>query len=279
MPLTSTDRLATDFGALDGALPAAPAPARPGAATVTLVFAHRALLKIRRVPEQLSDVVAVPIIFTLLFTYLFGGAMAGSPHAYLQFLLPGTLVMSVLLATIYTGVNLNTDLDKGVYDRFRSLPIWRAAPILGALAGDLLRYLTSAVLVVGLGLALGYRPHGGLAGACLALALTITFAWALSWVFTLLGLLMRSPTAVMSLAMVVLFPLTLASNAFVDPHTMPGWLRTLVDANPVSRLVTAARAAMDGTATAGQAGAVLLAAAAIVAVFAPLTMRAYRRAQ
>ncbi|GAA1967745.1 ABC transporter permease [Catenulispora subtropica] len=235
------------------------------------------MLKIKHVPEQLSDVIAVPIIFTVLFTYLFGGAMAGSPHRYLQFLLPGTLVMAVLLATMYTGVNLNADMDKGVYDRFRTLPMWRPAPIVGALLGDALRYLLASVLVVGLGLALGFRPHGGAGGIVLGMALVIGFASALSWVFCWLGLLLRSANAIMSLAMVVLFPLTLASNTFVDPHTMPGWLRAVVDANPVTHLVTATRAAMAGSITAGQVAGVLLTALAMIAVFAPLTLGAYRR--
>ncbi|MFC1407632.1 MULTISPECIES: ABC transporter permease [Streptacidiphilus] len=254
-------------------------PVPPSPASAALTFAWRALLKIRRVPEQLSDVIAVPIIFTLLFTYLFGGALAGSPHRYLQFLLPGTLVMAVLLATMYTGVNLNTDLSKGVYDRFRTLPIWRPAPIVGALLGDTLRYLLASTLVIALGVALGYRPGGGVSGVLLAVALVVVFALALSWVFTLLGLVLRSSNAILSLAMVVLFPLTLASNTFVDPRTMPGWLRAVVEANPVTHLVTAARDAMAGTATLGQVGTVLLASAALVAVFAPLTMRAYRTRQ
>ena len=256
----------------------AASPPRPTAAAATIVFAHRALLKIYRVPEQISDVIAVPIIFTLLFTYLFGGALDGSPHAYLQFLLPGTLVMAVLLATMYTGVNLNADLGKGVYDRFRALPLWRPAPIVGALLGDAVRYVISAVLVVALGLLLGDRPHGGITGVLLAVALTVAFAWALSWIFVLLGLLLHSASAITSLSLVVLFPLTLASNTFVDPATMPGWLRAFVDANPVSHLVTATRAAMDGTATGGGVAAVLGTAAALIAVFAPLTMRAYRHA-
>jgi ABC-2 type transport system permease protein len=241
------------------------------------VFAWRAWLKIRHVPEQLTDVIAVPIIFTLMFTYLFGGALAGSPHRYLQFLLPGTLVMTVLLATMYTGVNLNRDLQGGVYDRFRTLPIWRPAPIVGALLGDAARYLLASVLVIGLGLALGYRPHGGVTGVALGVVLVVAFALALSWVFCWLGLVLRSPTAVTNLALLVLFPLTLASNTFVDPRTMPAALRTAVDANPVTHLVTATRDAMAGTATAGQVTAVLVSAAATTAVFAPLTMRAYRR--
>lgn len=264
---------------LHSAISTRPRPAPPKAIAAARVFAWRALLRIRRAPEQLSDVIAVPIIFTLMFTYLFGGALDGSPGRYLQFLLPGTLVMAVLLATMYTGINLNTDLGKGVYDRFRTLPLWRPAPIIGAMLGDALRYLLAGALVIALGLLLGYRPSGGPAGTALALALVVLFALALSWVFTLLGLLLRSPNAIMSLAMVVLFPLTLASNTFVDPATMPGWLRDVVNANPVTHLVTATRAAMAGTATLGQVAAVLVTACAVTGVFAPLTMRAYRAAK
>ena len=259
------------------AMAATPRPPRPSALSTCRVFAWRAWLKIRHVPEQLSDVIAVPIIFTLLFTYLFGGALAGSPHRYLQTLLPGTLVMAVLLATMYTGVNLNSDHAAGVYDRFRTLPIWRPAPIVGALLGDTVRYLISSALVVALGLALGFRPHGGPGGVALGTALVVAFASALSWVFCWLGLVLRSPSAVSNLALLVLFPLTMASNTFVDPRTMPGWARAVVDANPVSHLVTTVRDAMAGHAGTGQAVAVLATAAATVVVFAPLTMRAYDR--
>jgi ABC-2 type transport system permease protein len=251
-------------------------PPRPGPLSVSITFAWRALLKIRHVPEQLSDVIAVPIIFTLLFTYLFGGALKGSTHAYLQYLLPGTLVMAVSLATMYTGVNLNTDISKGVYDRFRTLAIWRPAPIVGAMLGDTLRYLLASTLVLTLGLILGFRPHGAATGVLLAVALVVVFSLSLSWIWTALALLLRSPNAITSMAMVVLFPLTLASNIFVDPATMPGWLRAVVNINPITHLVTTTRAAMSGTATAGQTGWVLLSSAAITAVFAPLTMRLYR---
>jgi ABC-2 type transport system permease protein len=275
----ATSSSTQSLGATRGAAPVRPRPVPPGPASAALTFAWRALLKIRRIPEQLSDVIAVPVVFTLLFTYLFGGALAGSPHRYLQFLLPGTLVMAVLLATMYTGVNLNADLAKGVYDRFRTLRVWQPAPIVGALIGDALRYLLACALVTGLGLLLGYRPHGGAGGVLLAIALVIVFAVAFSWVFTLLGLVLRSANAIMSLAVVVLFPLTLASNAFVEPATMPGWLRAVVHANPVTQLVTTTRDAMDGTVTVSQIAIVLAASAALVAVFGPLTMWAYRRHQ
>ena len=252
-------------------------PPRPSAFAAARIFAWRAWLRIKHAPEQLTDVIAVPIIFTLMFTFLFGGALAGSTHRYLQFLLPGTLVMAVLLTTMYTGVNLNTDLAKGVYDRFRTVPVWRPAPIVGALLGDTVRYLLASTLVVALGVALGFRPHSGVAGVALGVALVVAFASALSWVFCWLALVLRSPNAVMSLALLVLFPLTMASNTFVDPHTMPGALRAIVNANPVTHLVTATRDAMAGTARTGQIAAGLGTAALTTAVFALLTLRAYDR--
>lgn len=261
---------------LRAALSARARPPRASALSASLAFAWRALLKIKHVPEQLGDVIGIPIIFTLGFTYLFGGALAGSTHQYLQFLLPGSLVMAVVLVTTYSGVTLNTDLTKGVFDRFRSLPIWRAAPIVGALLGDTGRYLLASTLVIALGLALGFRPHGGVAGVAAAVGLVLAFAFGLSWAWTTLGLVLRAPSAVSNLSLLVLFPLTLASNIFADPHTMPGWLQTFIDINPISHLVTATRGLMAGTATAGQVGWVLAASAALTAIFAPLTMHLYR---
>jgi ABC-2 type transport system permease protein len=251
----------------------------PSALTASLTFGWRALLKIKHVPEQLLDVIAIPIVFTLMFTYLFGGALAGSTGQYLQFILPGTLVMAVVLVTMYAGVGLNSDISKGVFDRFRSLPIWRPAPIVGALLGDTARYLLAASLVVLLGVVMGFRPQAGAPGVLAAIGLVVIFALSLSWVWTVLGLLMRTPSAVMSVGTVVLFPITLASNVFVRLQTMPGWLQAFVKANPVSHLVTAERGLMHGGATTGQVLWVLVASAALVAVFAPLTASLYRRTQ
>ena len=184
----------------------------------------RALLKVRRTPEQLADAILIPVIFTVLFTYLFGGALSGSPQEYLQDLLPGTLVLAVLLMTVYSGVGLNTDRGLGRLQRFRSLPIWQPALIVGGLIGDALRYLISGTLVIGLGLVMGFRPDGGAAGAGAAVALILVFAFALSWVWTSIGLVARTPQAVSMMSFLIQFPLTFASNAFVDPATMPDWL-------------------------------------------------------
>lgn len=251
-------------------------PAVPGRVATTLVFARRALLKLRHAPEQMIDAIAIPVLFTVLFTYLFGGALAGSIGDYLHALLPGTLVMAVLLMTVYTGLVLKTDLDRGVLDRFRSTPGWRPAVIVGSLLGDAGRYLLAATIVVALGLLMGFRPDGGATGIVLAIALVLVFAFSLSWVWTTLALVVRTPASLSALSFIVQFPLMFASNVFVAPDTMPGWLRAFVNVNPVSLLVTTVRDLMHGTATAGQVGWVLVASAALVAVFAPITMRLYR---
>lgn len=265
--------------AVRGVLSSGVRPPPPTALSASRTFAWRTVLKIKHVPEQVTDVVAVPIIFTVMFTYLFGGAVAGSTAEYLQFLLPGTLVMTVVMVTMYTGVALNSDTTKGVFDRFRSLPIWRPAPIVGALLGDSGRYLVASTIVMVLGLVLGFRPEGGVTGVLAAMALILVFAMSLSWMWTVLGLLMRTPNAVMSVGFLIQFPLTLASNVFVDPASTPAWLEAFIDANPVSHLVTAVRGLMHGTVTAGQISWVVLASAGLITVFAPLTMHLYRTKQ
>lgn len=251
-------------------------PAPPNALATAFTFAWRALLKIRHVPEQLFDVTAFPIMSTLMFTYLFGGALAGSTREYLQFLLPGILVQTVVFITMYTGMGLCTDVSKGSFDRFRSLPIWRPSPLVGALLGDTARYVVAATMVVALGLLLGFRPDGGVGGVLLAVALLLLFCFSLSWAWIALGLVVRTPQAVLSVAMFTLFPLTFASNIFVDPATMPGWLQAFVDVNPIARLATAARGLMAGSADQADVGWVLLASAALIAIFAPLTTVLYR---
>jgi ABC-2 type transport system permease protein len=245
--------------------------------SVSLTFAGRGMLKVKHVPEQLLDVTITPVMFVLMFTYLFGGAIAGSTGAYLDYILPGILVMSVLFTTVYSGVALNTDLTKGVVDRFRSLPIWRAAPLLGSLLGDTVRYVLGGTVIIVLGVVLGYRPGAGVPGVLAALALVVVFAFGLSWVFTTLGLLLRSPNAVMNAGFMGIFPLTFLSNVFVDPDTLPNGLEDFVNANPISILATASRGLMEGNAEMGDILIVLGTAAAIAAVFMPITTRLYRR--
>ena len=250
-------------------------PDAPTALSAALTFAWRAMLKIKHVPMQLFDVTAFPIMFVLLYTYLFGGALAGSPREYLQMLLPGILVMTVSWITMYTGQALNYDISKGVFDRFRSLPIWRPAVLVGMLVADTARYAMASTVIMTLGIALGFRPGGGVTGVLLAVALLLVFSFSLSWVWTSVGLKMQTAEAVMQISMTVLFPLTFASNVFVDPKTMPGWVQAFVNVNPISHLSSAARGLMHGTEAAADVGWVLLWSALLVAVFAPLTMRLY----
>lgn len=258
------------------ALTSAPRPARAGAVAATLAFAWRGMLKVKHVPEQLLDVTISPVMFVLMFTYLFGGAIAGSTGEYLDYILPGILVMSVLFTTVYSGVSLNTDLTKGVVHRFRSLPIWRPAPLVGALLGDTIRYLIAGLVIVFLGLALGFRPEAGPLGVIAALVLVIVFSFGLSWVFTTLGLLLRSPNAVMNAGFMAIFPLTFLSNVFVEPETLPSALEAFVEVNPISILATASRGLMEGDPVTGEIAIVLATAAALTAVFAPITTRLYR---
>lgn len=263
--------------AFRGALATSERPARPSALATSLTFAWRAILKLKYVPEQLFDAVGNPIMFTLLFTYLFGGAIAGSADAYLQFLLPGILVYTVVLMTMYTGVNLNSDISRGVADRFRSLPIWRPAVIVGALLGDAVRYLLASTIVLVLGLVLGFRPDGGITGVLLSVILVLVFAFSVSWVWTALGLVARTPSVVVWQGTLILSLLTFASNIFVDPATMPGWMETAVRYNPITHLTTAVRDLMAGDFPWDSIAWLLVACAALVAVFAPLTMMLYSR--
>jgi ABC-2 type transport system permease protein len=259
------------------ALAAGTPPARAGALSTVLAFGWRGMLKIKHVPEQLIDVTLTPVLIVFLFTYMFGGAIAGSTGDYLQFLLPGMLVMSLLFSTVYSGVALNTDATKGVVDRFRSLPIPRSSPLIGAVLGDSVRYLVGASVIVGLGVALGYRPDAGLPGILAAVALVVAFALGLSWAFAAVGLLMRAPNAVSSAGSMALFPLVFLSNVFVEPETLPGWLEAVVDVSPVSHVVSAARGLMGGTIPGLELTVSLGTAALLTAVFAPLTIYLYGR--
>jgi len=241
-----------------------------------VTFCWRAVLKIKHVPEQLFDVTASPIIFLLLFVYLFGGALAGSTGDYLQFVLPGILVMMVVFITIYTGVGLNNDIKKGVFDRFRSLPIWRPSVLVGALLADVMRYTMASTVIILLGVALGYRPENGLLGVVLGVGLVIVYASCLSWVWIVLGLIMRTPESLMAVSMIILFPITFASNVFVLPETMPGWLEAFVNVNPVTLLVTAVRGFMSGSYAITEILWVLLTSALLLIIFAPLATYLYR---
>jgi ABC-2 type transport system permease protein len=242
----------------------------------TFTMAARGLLKIRRTPEQLIDVTVQPILFTVMFTYIFGGAISGDVQSYLPIIIPGILVQTVITTSVVTGIQLREDMDKGVFDRFRSLPIARIAPLSGALLADTVRYAIATTLTFTMGYIMGFRPVS-LGAVIVAGLLVIVCAWALSWIFAFFGVIARSAGSVQGISFLILFPLTFLSNAFVPANTMPDWLQWFVNINPVSHLVTAVRDLVNAGTFGGDVWLALLGAGVVVAVFAPLTVRAYMR--
>lgn len=263
--------------------PAAPAPPRRGPAAVPAVLRHSATLAGRGVvktvhsTEALLDVTLQPVVFLLLFVFVFGGAIAGDTGTYLQYALPGVLVQTIVFASAGTGTGLADDLKTGIFDRFRSLPISRTAPLLGAIGADLVRYLTSGLIMLAFGFLLGFRTSAGVLAVVAALGLVTLFAFALCWVFTALAMVVREPRSVQGLGALVMLPLTFASNVFVPTATLPGWLQGFVAVNPVSAVADAVRGLLTGGPVAGPVTAALVATAVLVAVFGPLAVALYRR--
>ncbi|MDX6742378.1 ABC transporter permease [Actinocorallia sp. A-T 12471] len=245
--------------------------------TQILAMAWRALKKMRRKPEQFFDVLIQPLLFTAMFAFIFGGAISGSVSDYLPLLIPGILAQTALTVCMATGVQLREDMDKGVFDRFKSLPIARIAPLAGPMVADLVRYLIASVLTLVTGLVIGYRPEGGVLGCVGGIALTVVAGWSLAWIFTWLGTMARSAQSVQGISMMIMFPLTFLSNAFVPAETLPGWLQGFVKINPVSHVVSAVRDLFNDGAVTAEVGWAVVGCVAVVAIFAPLAVRSYSR--
>jgi len=243
----------------------------------TLSMAWRALKKMRRNPEQFFDVTLQPLLFTAMFAYIFGGAISGSVRSYLPLMIPGIVAQTVLTTCMSTGVQLREDMDKGVFDRFKSLPIARLAPLAGPMTADLIRYLIAATLTFAMGVAIGYRPGGGVLGVLGAILLAIFTGWSIAWIFTFIGTIARNARSVQGLSMLILFPLTFLSNAFVPIRTLPGPLAAFVKVNPVSHLVSATRDLANHAVISGEVGWTLLACLAVMVIFAPLSVYSYKR--
>jgi ABC-2 type transport system permease protein len=243
----------------------------------TLIMAWRALKKMRRNPEQFFDVTLQPVLFTVMFAYVFGGAIAGHVQNYLPLLIPGIVAQTVLTTCMSTGVQLREDMEKGVFDRFKALPMARIAPLAGPMVADLVRYLIAAGLTYVTGVIIGYRPDGGVLGVLGAIALAMFTGWALAWIFTFIGTIAKSARAVQGISFLFLFPLTFLSNAFVPVTSLPGWLQAFVNVNPVSFLVSAGRALANQGVVTADAGWTLLAGLVVIAIFAPLSVRSYRK--
>ena len=244
-----------------------------------LVVAKRSLIKTWRTPEALIDVTVQPIIFLAMFTYIFGGAIApdGSQQQYLQFLLPGILGQTIAMAGIALGTNLNTDIEKGIFDRFRSLPIGRSVPLVGAVVADVARYLTLCVVTMGAGFAMGFRVHTGATQAVAAMALCIGFALCFCWISVFIGMIARTSGAVQGIGFLIVLPLSFGSNTFVPTETMPGWLQAFVNVNPISHLVSTVRTLMLGGSYGTDLAWTLGWMAVLLIVFVPLALWGYRK--
>lgn len=243
----------------------------------SLALTWRSLIKTYRTPEALIDVTIQPAIFLLIFVYVFGGAVSGSTHAYLQYLLPGILAQTIAMGCIAIGVNLNTDLQKGIFDRFRSLPIPRPAPLLGAVLGDVVRYVIVTIVTVGFGYVMGFRVHTDPLQALAGCALAVLFAVCLSWLPVYVGMKVRTPGAVQGIMFLMIMPLSFGSNVFVGTATLPGWMQAFVKVNPLTHLVESVRGLFLGTPIGTHIWWTLAWSAAFVVVFMPLALRAYRK--
>ncbi|MGW0802587.1 ABC transporter permease [Nonomuraea sp. NPDC002799] len=244
----------------------------------SLALAGRGVTKLRKSPVQLVDVILTPVVFLLMFVYLFGGAIAGGDQdAYLQAIVPGIMVMTVFQASVGIGVSLNTDSGTGVFDRFRSMPVARSAPLVGAVLADLVRYVVSLAVLLGLALVMGYRIQTGPVAALAGIALLLAFGLSFAWLSVYIGMLVKTPGSVTGLMTILILPLTFASNVFVPSETMPGWLQVWSGVNPVSLTSDAMRGLLNGGAVAGSLLGAVAWMAGTIAVFLPLAMRAYRK--
>jgi oleandomycin transport system permease protein len=241
------------------------------------VLAWRNLVKFRHTPDQLLDITLMPITFVLMFVFLFGNAVSGDWHAYLQFVVPGIAVQALMFATLGSALSLNSDIRDGIYDRFRSMPIARSAPLVGHILGDSVKYALAIVLVFAVGAVLGFRTHAGVLAIAAAAGLMLVFAFAVCWIATLIGVVARAAETVQALSLVLIFPLTFGSNVFVPTGKLPGWLQAWVKINPVSQVSDALRALLLGTHAGATVTRSLLWSAVIVVVFAPLAIASYRR--
>ena len=262
------------------AAPVAHVPTKPRRFALvrhSLTLTWRSLVKTARTPEALLDVTIQPAVMLVIFVYIFGGAISGSTHDYLQYVLPGILGMTIMQGAVAIGVNLNTDLSKGIFDRFRSLPIARSAPLVGAVLGDVVRYVAVAVSTVGVGYLMGFRAGSGPLGLLAGCAVAVVFALCLSWVSVFVGMLVRTSGAVQGVMFLLVMPLMFASNVFVAPASMPSWMQGVVDVNPLTHLVGTMRALMVG----GPMGTHLLWTAVwcvgLVVTFLPAALWAYRK--
>ncbi|OAR25545.1 ABC transporter [Streptomyces sp. ERV7] len=240
---------------------------------------RRNALQIKQDPESMFDAVLMPIIFTLLFVYVFGGAVSGKGNqdAYVNYLIPGLMAMQGLNIAMAVGTGINDDFKKGVMDRFRTMPIARSSVLIAKIVVEIGRMVVATTILLTMGFILGLSIHTSVFELLAAVGLSLVFGASLMWIFILLGLTMKTAQAVQGVAMLVLMPLQFGSSIFAKPTTMPGWLQTFTDYNPLSNLADAARNLVNGGPVAHSALMTLGWAVAITAVTAPLAVAKFRK--
>ena len=243
----------------------------------TLSMAWRSLITMVRNPGEFYDILLQPVLFTIMFGQIFGGAISGNVKGYLPTIVSGLVIINALTTSQSVGVDLREDMDKGVFDRFRTMPMSRIAPVLGPMVADVLRYAVCTSLTILTGVAMGYRPVNGWSGALGAVILAGGCAWAIAWAFLFLGTVFSSSQAVTSFAMIVLFPLTFLSNAMVPTSTLPGWLKAFTRNNPVPHIVDGCRYLLDGAGSSADVRSAIIGSLLVLAVMAPWTIARYQR--
>jgi ABC-2 type transport system permease protein len=244
----------------------------------TLTFAYRTLIKALRNPESFMDVTLMPIMFTLVFTFLFGNSVSGSIAGYLPIIIPGILIQTFVTSCSAVGVQMREDMDKSITNRFKSMPVARIAPLAGALVADLVRFAIAGIVIFTMGLILGYRPESGILGVIAVIAFMMLIAWCLSWVFAFVAMSVRSTTAASTAGMLIMFPLTFLSNAFVPSEALPGALRFFADhINPLSKAVNAVRQILSAGTVGSEFWLALISSFVLLVVFIPLTIKVYTK--
>jgi ABC-2 type transport system permease protein/oleandomycin transport system permease protein len=246
--------------------------------TDTAIVAERNLTRIRRAPDLLTAFTIQPVMFLLLFVYVFGGAIQTPGYDYKDFLLPGIMVQNIAFGGFVTALGLNEDLSKGLIDRFRSLPMARPAVLAGRTLSDVFTNCLSIVVLLTTGLIIGFSFHASALEIVGGLGLLILFGYAFSWVFALLGMLVSSPESANSVGFIAVFPLTFISSAFVPVESMPAALRWFAQENPFTIVVNAMRALWVGAPAGNNVWGAVVWSFVILAIFAPLAVWRYRRA-
>lgn len=243
----------------------------------TLTLAKRSLLKLKHNPGALVDVVALPIIFMLMFAYLFGGSVSGSVEAYLPTIVPGVVAFALLMATSNTGTQLREDIETGVFDRFKSLPIARLSPLTGMLTADVVRYIVAATCAIAVGYLIGWRPEAGLLWVAGATLLVIFVMWCMSWIFAFIGVMVKSSSTISAISTLLTMVLGFVSNALVSTDSLPSGLRVIAEHNPITYLVDSYRAMVESGVFGMEATCAIAASCAVLIVFVPATFAAYKK--